>query len=890
MTNRFANKRLKDLNSLQLLDSLTEKEYDDLTSLAAFICDTPISLITLVTDTRQFFKSHHGIATTETPIEFSFCVHTIKVPQKLFIVEDARKDAQFADNPMVKGKPNIVFYAGMPLVTSEGNALGTLCVIDHKPRKLEQKQLEALKSLANQVVQLFELRKSRVEVKGMVQNRSLESQHLKNIISATRVGVWELDFPTGKVAINERWADMLGYSLEELKPLSFESVEKLIFPADAEAITLKITACLEKKSDFYEGDFRFLHKKGQIVWINVRGQMVSWTAGGQPLLMAGTHTDITERKNTEIQFKTITNNVPGAVFRYKLFSDGRDELQLVSDGAENLWGFTAQEVTQNNRLIWDRYNKEDLKAHLQSIRESAEDVSFWEHEWRYHHPNGTIHWHKGSGNPIRLEDGSFIWDSVILDITPQKENELAMEKSERRFKGLVQNGADLITILDFEANYKYVSPTSVKILGIPPGEFIGKKAVDFIHPDDKEAVHTSLLGLKNEKQLTLKPFRIKHGDGSWHWLETAVTNLIDDPAIIGLVTNSRDITDRLLTEEKLKKSEAYYRGLYESLTNYLLRTDMDGNYTYVNKKYVQEYGWLYADGVILGKNCLSSISEYHHQKTQETVFHCIAEPEKVFKLEIDKPDRDGEIITTLWDFVCILDADGKPSEMQCIGLDISDRIKSEKALKASEQRYADLFHLSPQPMWVYDMATLKFLDVNEAAMKHYGYSYEEFLDMTIRDIRPESEIPKFEPAIQQLKQKENYYSQGEYLHKKRNGQEIIVEIRSNILFYQGKKAEVILATDITERHNHIKAIEAQNEKLKKIAWTQSHVVRAPLARIMGFVELLKLDFALVDEKEREQLINHILYSAAELDEVIRDIVHTTEQNAASKKDSGTPEK
>jgi len=164
MSNGFENNTLKDLNSFQLLDTLPEKEYDDITSLAALICDTPISLISPVTDMRQFFKSHHGLAVIETPIEQSFCVHAIKVPQKVFVVEDVRKDERFKDNPLVTGKPHIVFYAGMPLLSDEGNALGTLCVIDKKPRILEVKQLKALKSLANQVVHLFELRKNRIEL------------------------------------------------------------------------------------------------------------------------------------------------------------------------------------------------------------------------------------------------------------------------------------------------------------------------------------------------------------------------------------------------------------------------------------------------------------------------------------------------------------------------------------------------------------------------------------------------------------------------------------------------------------------------------------------------------------------------------------------------------
>jgi len=880
MSEGFQKNGLQNNKFMQFLDTRPEKEYDDITNLASIICDAPISLISLLTDTRQIFKSYLGLSISETPIEESFCAHVAQGSREIFVVEDARVDERFKYNSMVTGQPNIVFYAGMPLVNKEGVALGALCVLDTKPRKLDKNQLLALESLANQVVLLFELRKNNIVVKEMADNYAIESEYLKKIIKATRIGTWEWDVVTGKATIDERWAEMLGYTLEEIEPLDYEGLQKLLYSKDVDSLVEKVTACLEKKTDFYVGDFRFLHKKGHIVWIHDRGQIVKWSADGQPLLMVGTHTDITEFKNTETQFKTIANNIPGAVFRYKLNPDNTNELQLVSKGARKLWGFSSQKVVKNNELIWERIEEDDLEDHLQSIQKSKENLSFWEHEWRYHHPDGITRWHKGSGNPVRLEDGSTIWDSVVFDITEQKEYELVIAQSEKRFKELVQNGLDMISILDVEANYLYVSPTSLNILGIPPEDYIGKNAFEFMHPEDKEEAYSSFLRLKNEKQITPKPFRYKHGDGSWRWVETIISNQLENAAIGGIVANSRDITERILTEEKLKKSEDYYKILYESQTNYIVRTDMEGNYVYTNNKFLEDFGWLHPEGEIIGKNCLSSIVDYHHQRTHDVVGQCINEPGKVFKVEIDKPTRDGGIVTTLWDFVCFLDLEDNPSEIQCIGLDITARIKSQKALEESEQRYSDLFHLSPQPMWVYNVDSLKFLDVNNAAIKHYGYSYEEFLDMTLREIRPDSEIPKLEAStnVRQLKGKTYYH--GEYIHKKKNGEEIIVEIRTNVVSFKGKLAKVALVTDITERYKYIKAIEEQNTKLKKIAWTQSHEVRGPLSRIMGLVEMLNDEDLLGND--RDKVLKYLKFSTEELDDIIKKITKTIYEEGIKK--------
>lgn len=151
--------RVENLKSYSILDTLEEVDYDNLTLLASQICDTPISLISLVDEKRQWFKSHHGLNATETPKEYAFCAHAINDPNNVFIVQDARLDERFHDNPLVTGEPHVIFYVGVPLVTDEGLPIGTLCVIDHKPNLLSQSQIQSLKALSNQVINLLRLRK-----------------------------------------------------------------------------------------------------------------------------------------------------------------------------------------------------------------------------------------------------------------------------------------------------------------------------------------------------------------------------------------------------------------------------------------------------------------------------------------------------------------------------------------------------------------------------------------------------------------------------------------------------------------------------------------------------------------------------------------------------------
>jgi diguanylate cyclase (GGDEF)-like protein/PAS domain S-box-containing protein len=152
--------RLEALQRLELLDTEPEPEFDELVKLAAAICGTPISLVTLLDERREWFKASIGLDAAETPREISFCSHTILQPD-VFLVTDAEVDPRFADNPLVTGEPHIGFYAGIPITSPDGFAVGTLCVIDRKPRQLTQLQLDMLTMLARQVNARLELRQQR---------------------------------------------------------------------------------------------------------------------------------------------------------------------------------------------------------------------------------------------------------------------------------------------------------------------------------------------------------------------------------------------------------------------------------------------------------------------------------------------------------------------------------------------------------------------------------------------------------------------------------------------------------------------------------------------------------------------------------------------------------
>lgn len=171
--------RLQALERYNILDTGAEQAYDDITRLAALITKTPIALMSLVDEHRQWFKSRVGIEATQTPREIAFCAHAICNPEHALIVPDATLDGRFADNPLVTSTPHIRFYAGEPLVTSDNHALGTLCVMDNTPRELTSEQRDALAALSRLVVAQLELRRHASQLHALSERQAHTLEQLK---------------------------------------------------------------------------------------------------------------------------------------------------------------------------------------------------------------------------------------------------------------------------------------------------------------------------------------------------------------------------------------------------------------------------------------------------------------------------------------------------------------------------------------------------------------------------------------------------------------------------------------------------------------------------------------------------------------------------------------
>ena len=611
--------RLSALERTGLLDTGPEERFDRYTRMACKAFNVPIALVSLVDSNRQWFKSCQGISATETSREISFCGHAI-LSSDLLVIEDAQQDERFKDNPLVTEDPFLRFYAGAPLHNSEGFRLGTLCLIDQAARSFDQNEQSLLREIADCVEREINLQAAAE----FYQELKHSERRARAIIDGTRIGTWEWNVQTGETVFNERWANICGYTLDELMPVSIKTWVGLAHPDDLPESERLLKAHFAGELSEYDYRCRMKHKNGHWVWVHDRGQVFEWSHDGKPVMMYGTHADVTEVMNNlnktqqqnealailnDLALDTETNDDIRIERALRLGSDYLNlPLGIVSEIHSNVYSiqwFVAPEdsgLEQNASFpLRDTYCSMLLGA-----RESLAIAHMAKSGYRGHRCYEKFGLESYLAAPIFIKDHLY----GTLNFSSPEPREQDFSETEITFVTLLarwigglierQLSVKMLTKLveqtpgmlyqyqlwpDGRVSFPYASPHIEEIYGVTAEEVKDDASVCFtkIHPDDFSAVSASIEQSAEALTIWHSQYRLANGQSGWRWVEgKSSPEKMPDGSVMwhGYIA---DIDESKHTELALQESEAQLRRLYElspigiALTDYRSGAFLDVN-------------------------------------------------------------------------------------------------------------------------------------------------------------------------------------------------------------------------------------------------------------------------------------------------------------------------
>ncbi|MES2778531.1 MAG: PAS domain S-box protein, partial [Bacteroidota bacterium] len=608
---------------------------------------------------------------------------------------------------------------------------------------------------------------------------------------------------------------ILGYTEQEALQLNSLNI---IHPADGEYVRIKMQESLGKPGVPIKNICcRIKHKDGRWLYIEatITNLLHEPAIGG----IVTNFSDVTQRKQIETQLSSITDNLKGVVFRYKQEVDGTNQMMYLSKGSINMWGIEAEMAMANNQLIWNLYHKDDLEAHIASIQQSKENLTEWTHEWRINHPDGSVRWQRGVGNPQRLPDGSVIWDSLIIDITAQKDLEkekmdVANNLAERNvfIETILQNlpiGISVNKIDTGEATM--INSNFSKIYGWEDKDLQNVAAFfEKVYPDEtyrKEMIERVMNDIESRvpERMEWKGIEVTDQNGQKKIINAKNIPLYEQNLMISTVT---DVSTEARQAAEIQKTKTDLDKIMKYSPDVVCTINEQGDF--VKLSAATESIWGYTPEELIGKKYIELVHPDDREKTNLAAA-AITSGQDMTNFENRYIRKDGSVVPIVWSAKW----DDQEKMIFCIAKDGTEKNIAELAIIESEKKYKNLFENNPSPMFVWEFATKQIIDCNIEALMQYGYSREEFLQLSINEIRPKEDIAELEKVTANEKTYGDIHTRI-WRHLRKNGELFFVEVNGHLIDYNGVKASLVMVTDITEKLTAEETIKESNQRYENV--------------------------------------------------------------------------